>query len=120
MLNLPAFSSLISKTDKYLAGWQALLLSPDGHIILLNSALDDLPTYVMVALLVPQGVVQALDKCRHAFLWIGEDKCSGTRCLIAWGRVCRSKQEGGLGVKDIAVQNGCLLLKLLHKLHHPL
>ena len=30
-----------------------------------------------------------------------------------------TKLEGGLGVKQISVQNACLLLKLLHRLHHP-
>lgn len=30
-----------------------------------------------------------------------------------------SKQEGGLGIRDLATQNACLLLKLLHRLHHP-
>ena len=29
------------------------------------------------------------------------------------------KQEGGLGVRDLATHNACLLLKLLHRLHHP-
>jgi hypothetical protein len=29
------------------------------------------------------------------------------------------KEKGGLGMKDVAIQNQCLLLKLLHRLHHP-
>lgn len=31
--------------------------------------------------------------------------------------MCRSKAEGGLGVRALAVHNDCLLLKLLHQLH---
>lgn len=26
---------------------------------------------------------------------------------------------GGLGIRQLQVQNSCLLLKLLHRLHHP-
>lgn len=56
-LNLSAFALLISKTHKYLACWQVLLLFPSGSIILLNSVLDDLPIYVMAALLLPKRVL---------------------------------------------------------------
>jgi hypothetical protein len=29
------------------------------------------------------------------------------------------KDRGGIGIRDLAAQNKCLLLKLLHRLHHP-
>ena len=38
-------------------------------------------------------------------------------CLVAWDKVRCSKDQGGLGIKDLEVQNICLLLKLLHKLY---
>ena len=41
-----------------------------------------------------------------------EDK--GT-ALIAWDKVCKSKDQGGLGVLDLIAQNKALLLKHLHK-----
>lgn len=47
---------LIAKANKYLAGWQALLLSPVGLIVLINVVLNSLPTYLMAALLLPKGV----------------------------------------------------------------
>ena len=31
--------------------------------------------------------------------------------------MCRGKEEGGLGVRDLATQNDALLLKILHRLH---
>jgi hypothetical protein len=36
---------------------------------------------------------------------------------VAWDKVCRSKDEGGLGVRALVVQNSCILVKLLHRLH---
>jgi hypothetical protein len=30
---------------------------------------------------------------------------------------CDMKEAGGLGLKDLGIQNICLLLKLIHKLH---
>ena len=73
----------------------------------------------MSSLLLPQGTLDALDRRRRAFLWSGEDHVSGAQCLVSWEQVCQTKEQGGLGVKDLAMQNKCLLLKLLHRLHNP-
>jgi hypothetical protein len=36
--------------------------------------------------------------------------------LVAWKKVCRSKQQEGLGVLNLDIQNKALLLKNVHKL----
>ena len=108
---------LIAKVDRYLAGWAARLLSPAGRLVLIDAVLDALPTYAMAALLLPHAVVRALDGLRRAFLWNVAERASGAQCLVAWERVCRAKSEGGLGIRDLATQNLCLLLKMLHRLH---
>lgn len=33
--------------------------------------------------------------------------------------MCQEKEDGGLGIKRADTKNACLLLKLLHHLHHP-
>lgn len=116
-LRLAAFTPLIAKVDKYLSGWRALLLSSGGRLVLLNAVLDALPVFAMGALLLPPGVIAALDKLRCAFLWAAADRVSGAQCLVAWEFVCRAKEDGGLGVRSIADQNKCLQVKLLHRLH---
>jgi hypothetical protein len=42
-LRLSAFAPLIAKTDRYLAGWKATLLTPAGRVTLINAVLDGLP-----------------------------------------------------------------------------
>jgi hypothetical protein len=118
-LNLSAFAPLISKTDRRLAGWQAALLNHQGRLVLINSVLDGLATYLMQALVLPPGIVDKLDSKRRAFLWTGTDKTSGAKCLVRWENAQKPKEEGGLGIRNLATQNACLLLKLLHRLHHP-
>ncbi|GJM85005.1 hypothetical protein PR202_ga00732 [Eleusine coracana subsp. coracana] len=56
---------------------------------------------------------------RRAFLWTGSDKASWAQCLVAWAHACQPKEAGGIGIKQLRTQNQCLLLKLLHRLHHP-
>jgi hypothetical protein len=71
----------------------------------------------MGALDLPPGVLEAFDRCHRAFFWAATDRVSGAQCLIAWTQVCRSKEEGGLGVRSLRDQNDCLQVKLLHRLH---
>lgn len=73
----------------------------------------------MGALFLPVGVNEALDAKRSAFLRNGSDKTTGAKCLVAWENVCKAKEDGGLGIKRLDTQNACLLIKLIHKLHHP-
>lgn len=116
-LRLTAFSPQIAKTDKYLAGWQAALLNPAGRAVLVNSVLDSQLVYAMCAVPLPPGILSRVDSRRRSFLWTGEDRCSGSSCLVAWENVCKPKQAGGLGIKDLHIQNTCLLVKLIHRLH---
>ena len=116
-LRLSAFDTYISKADRYLAGWQTSLLSPMGRTVLINSVLGGQLSYVMCAVPLPPGVITKIDKRCRSFLWTGTDCASGSSSLIAWDNVRRPREQVGLGIKDLAVQNTCLLLKLLHKLY---
>jgi hypothetical protein len=118
-LNISAFSPLIGKADKHLAGWQNQFLNSRGRAILINSVLDGTAAYLMAANQMPKGVLDALDSRRRAFLWTGAAKTTGSQCLVVWPTVCQTKEKGGLGVRELHLQNQCLLLKLIHKLHHP-
>jgi hypothetical protein len=82
-LRLDSFAPLIAKVDKFLSGWRALLLSPGGRLVLLNSILDALPAYAMGAMELPAGLLDALDKLRRSFLWAPADRASGAKCLVA-------------------------------------
>uniref|UniRef100_A0A804PIH5 Uncharacterized protein n=1 Tax=Zea mays TaxID=4577 RepID=A0A804PIH5_MAIZE len=72
----------------------------------------------MGALALPPGVIEAIDSRRRAFLWAGEETVSGAKCLVNWERACLPRKDGGLGVRDLRLQNTCLLLKLLHRAHN--
>ena len=88
-----------------------------GRTVLINSVLDSQLVYLMCALPVPSGTLAQLDQRRRAFLWTGEETAKGASCLVAWEQVCADKDNGGLGARDLPLQNTCLLLKLLHRLH---
>ncbi|CAN6310230.1 unnamed protein product [Urochloa humidicola] len=71
----------------------------------------------MGATLLLGGTIQAVDSRRWAFIWIGDTKCHGSQCKVAWEAVCVLKENGGLGIKNLTIQNRGLLSKFLAKLH---
>ncbi|GJN08039.1 hypothetical protein PR202_ga25924 [Eleusine coracana subsp. coracana] len=74
---------MIGRADKHLSGWQASLLNQMARAVLVNSVLDSLPTYAMMALPLSPALIAAMDSLRRAFMWTGEDKVSGADRLVA-------------------------------------
>jgi len=64
---------------------------------------------------VPRGVLEKMDHFRSRFFWQGENHKKKYR-LARWDILCQPKDQGGLGIQNIDVQNKCLLSKWLFKL----
>lgn len=60
---------MIDKFEKRLARWKTQYLSCGERIILVNSILDSLPTYVMSLSPLPPKVEKRLDSLRRNFIW---------------------------------------------------
>jgi hypothetical protein len=81
--------------------WHIVLLSMGGRLVLRNTVLDALPSFVMGVLALPAGVLVALNRLRRTFLWAAGDKVSGAQCLITWDCVCRGEEEAGMGMQSL-------------------
>ncbi|GJN37681.1 hypothetical protein PR202_gb26662 [Eleusine coracana subsp. coracana] len=93
---------------------EAALLNHQARTVVVNSVLDTLPTYAMCAIQLLQGTIDSFDSLRRAFMWAGDKSVTGVQCLVNWDAVTRPKDHGGLGIRDLGIQNSCLLLKLIH------
>jgi hypothetical protein len=68
----------------------------------------------MCSLKVPITIFVHFEKSGRQFLWADKaDKIHG-KCLASWEMICRPKEQGGLGVLDLRIQNKALLIKNLH------
>ncbi|GJN29104.1 hypothetical protein PR202_gb17297 [Eleusine coracana subsp. coracana] len=63
------------------------------------------------------GWQAALLNHRGRAMLAGDSKTSGAMCLVAWDECTRPKHQRGLGIRDLNIQNDCLLVKLIHRLH---
>lgn len=95
--------SIVSKVEKRIQGRQAKLLSQGGRLILVNSVLSNLPLYFFLVFRARSRALRWIEKLQRAFFWKGGVVAAGGHCLVQWKTVCRSKKDGGLGVKDLRI-----------------
>jgi Reverse transcriptase (RNA-dependent DNA polymerase) len=106
------FKQLIDGIQDTLPGWQAEYLSLAGREILVNAVLSAKTVYFMSLYLLPKWVIKAIDNIRRRFMWHrhkSDDK--KPMCLVNWGIVTMSKQNGGLGIRDLHIMNQSFLAK---------
>ena len=91
------------------------MLNQAGRLQITNAVFSSLPTYYMCTMEIPKAVIKQIDKFRKNCLWRGTNINGGSRPKAAWEMVCNSKEEGGLGIINLELQNQALLMKNLDK-----
>lgn len=85
-------------------------MSIAGRTIVINSTLLNAFIYHMSMYYLPQTAIDVLDKQRKTFFWQGGGQKRKYH-LVKWEVICKSKNKGGLGIKDIWKMNISLLCK---------
>ncbi|KAL2235698.1 UNVERIFIED_CONTAM: hypothetical protein Sindi_1302000 [Sesamum indicum] len=119
-LELPLVSSrltiadchpLLLKIDKRIAGWEGMAISYAGRVQIIKFVLMSLSLYLASAFILPKKVTNEIEKRLRTFLWKGTTTTGYAK--VAWKDLCRPKDEGGLGFKDIPILNRALMMKKL-------
>jgi hypothetical protein len=81
-----------------------------------------MPIHTCIVVGIPPWLLKALQKLMTTFLWIDTDMVQAGKCLVAWKRVQRPLQLGGLGVMDlellgIALHTHWLWLRYMDRSH---
>jgi hypothetical protein len=102
---------MVQRVQRRLCGI-ANFLNYGGKLQMVNSVLASLPIFFMICFDVPVTIKEQVIKYTRHCLWRkknSEVQAKGT-VLIAWTKVCMPKNQGGLGVLNLEVQNKALLL----------
>lgn len=104
---------LIDRLADLLPGWKADLMTKKGRAIQVQFVLTATVMYHVMALELPPWAIKAVDKIRRGYLWRGRKEANGGHCLIAWPKVTRPKELGGLGISDLRALGWALRVRWL-------
>lgn len=113
---LEDFAPLLDKVQRKLSA-SSTLLSYSGRMEYINTVITPTVTYAMCTFKLHKGVINDIDRIRKQCLWRGNSEKKRGGNLVAWPLVQRPKEKGGLGIKNLQLQNDALLMKQLHKFY---
>jgi hypothetical protein len=90
-------------------------MSSGGKKILIDASLSSVLYYPMSMFLLKKSFIEKVDKHRRRFFW-QKNKNKKSYHMVRWTKVYRSKNKGGLGIKNLRRQNISLLVKWWWKL----
>jgi hypothetical protein len=88
------------RLEKKLDIWKGNSLSSGGRTILINSSLSSTAVHHMSMFLMPKTAIHRMDKVRRRFFWQG-GFIKRKYHLVKWDKICKSKKQGGLAIKDL-------------------
>jgi hypothetical protein len=84
-----------------------------GRKIQVQAVLTGMVIYLAMTVDLPVWALEAIDKIRRGFLWRGRKEAKGGHCHVAWGKVCRPLDLGGLGISSIREMAWALRMRWL-------
>lgn len=102
---------VVDKFNTKLTSWKARNLSFAGRTTLIKAVLGSLPNYYLSLYKAPAGIIKTLEGIRRRFLWGGTAPNNKKIRWIAWKKILKPKNFGGLGVGSIGNLNLALITK---------
>ncbi|XP_058754370.1 uncharacterized mitochondrial protein AtMg00310-like [Vicia villosa] len=81
-----------------------------GRVVLINSVLNAVSLYSLSFYKAPKKVLKDIVAIQRNFLW-GGCEIRKTVNWVSWDTICKTREEGGLGVKNVEIMNVALLSK---------
>ncbi|XP_004297906.1 PREDICTED: putative ribonuclease H protein At1g65750-like [Fragaria vesca subsp. vesca] len=104
------FSYLQEKVTNKLVNWKSQILSCAGKTVLIKVVAQTMPTYAMNCYLLPKILCDNIHKLCASFFW-GDSETKKKIHWQSWVKLCLTKEEGGMGFKNLYAYNLALLAK---------
>ncbi|XP_026384091.1 uncharacterized protein LOC113279629 [Papaver somniferum] len=107
-----SFDFLVDKFRSRLSGWRNYFLSTAGTTVLSKSVISSIPIFFFCTCLIPKTVLATIKRIQCSF-WRGHEMDVKKLHFINWEKICKSKDDGGLGIRDMEKVNKSLMCKLV-------
>lgn len=111
-LTLLHYAPLLQSIKTKLHSWTARSLSFAGRLQLLSTVIAGITNFWSCAFILPKACLDEIDSLCSCFLWKGKTDAPNT-AKVSWEKVTTPKNEGGLGLRKLALWNMASVLKLI-------
>lgn len=108
--SVSTWEPIIQSMEKKLVVWKDRFLSFGGRVTLINPVSNSIPIYFLSYLRIPKKVLKILINIQRNFFWRGSSE-NRKIAWVRWETICKPREIGGLGIKNVEWFNLALLAK---------
>eukprot|EP00253_Pinus_taeda_P029078 PITA_29078 len=105
------WEKILASLEKRCHHWTHRALNFAGRLVLTKAVLQAIPQYPLSIIPTPKGVLQQIRTIQRTFLWSGNFERKKW-APVAWNKICKPKQLGGLNLQDPSTINRACGAKL--------